>query len=274
MKKRDRNCRAPTKTARHDKRDSATRETKTFSEKLKSWLWIAAWTLGGAMLGAALAYYLFGLAYDSWNATAVQVPVSTPRRSGDPIDDWAQGYVAAMMAIPVVLVGLIAGLFIGFRIGYRRYQKKLRTRVSVGLLLGIALTLSGCDLFFPQEVRVTGGDYEVTHDMLAGAKFTSRTGRDRRYDDLQWVFQDKTFLITAGQNGLPPVLTSLLLPEGVEATTISGKWTVDKDKITFTEIKADGELVDQPPRTLRTMFTGVLRIEAGPQYKFNRGYPK
>mgnify|MGYP001547270897 CR=1 FL=1 len=171
---------------------------ETFAEKLKSWLWIAAWTICGAAVGTVLAYYLFGLAYENWNTTTERPPQSTP------IGKWAEGYVAAMTAIPFVLAGLIAGLYIGFRFGYRRYQKKLRSRISAGLFLCVGLTLTGCDLFIPQEARVTGGDYEVTHDMLAGAKFTSRTGRDRRYDDLQWVFQDKTFLITAGRTACHP----------------------------------------------------------------------
>lgn len=129
--------------------------------------------------------------------------------------------------------------------------------------------LAGCDFAPTEEVRDTGGDYgPVTHEILANARLTGRTGRDRSYDDLQWVFEEDSFLITAGTNGLPPVLASLLLPEGVNATEISGKWTVANNEITFTEIAADGELTDQPSRTLRTFLTPLLRIEAGEQYKF------
>lgn len=134
--------------------------------------------------------------------------------------------------------------------------------------------LSGCNDSQSEKNSVTGGDYgPVTPEMLAGATFNGRTGRDRSFDDLQWTFQKDTFEITAGTNGLPPVLAESLLPEGLTASEISGRWSVANDVITFTQIRADGEVVDQPPRTLQTMFTGVLRIVAGPQYKFNRQLP-
>lgn len=138
-------------------------------------------------------------------------------------------------------------------------------------MLVAAINFSGCDGLQSEKNPVTGGDYgPVTTEMLTGATFNGRTGRDRSFDDLQWTFQEDTFQITAGKNGLPPVLAESLLPEGVIASEISGQWTVANDVVTFTQIKADGKDVDQFPRTLKTMFTGVLRIVAGPQYKFTR----
>ncbi|GAB5440320.1 MAG: hypothetical protein Fues2KO_06690 [Fuerstiella sp.] len=131
--------------------------------------------------------------------------------------------------------------------------------------------LAGCGDMPPEKDRETGGDYgPVTQDMLAGAALINRTGKDTRFDDLQWVFHEETFRITAGQNGLPPVLASQLLPDDLEATEITGRWAVKDDVITLTDMMADGVQLDQAPRTLRTMFTGVLRIQAGPQYVFSR----
>lgn len=139
--------------------------------------------------------------------------------------------------------------------------------------LSLLVLFVGCERLAEQrEERVTGEDYgPVTHDMLAGASLRFRTGRDDTYDDLTWTFTEDTFQIRAGANGLPPVLSRRLLPEGVEATEITGNWSVESDVITFTDITADGVLTDQEPRQLKTMFTGVLRIEAGPQYVFDRG---
>jgi hypothetical protein len=142
--------------------------------------------------------------------------------------------------------------------------------VTMGLLL-----LPGCNSDAPVEHLETGGDYgPVTPDMLAGARLRFRTGRDETYDDLTWIFDTETFRITAGENGLPPVLAGRLLPEGVEAREIAGNWSVENDVITFTNITADGVPTDQEPRQLETMFTGVLRIVAGPQYVFDRGQPQ
>lgn len=139
---------------------------------------------------------------------------------------------------------------------------------TVPLLIG-TLCLLGCDNSQPEEIRETGGDYPpVTRDMLSGAVFTGRTGNDRQYDGLQWTFQDETFRITAGENGLPPRLMSRLLPDPMTANEITGKWSVADEVITVTHVEAGGKPVDQPPRTLPTMFTGVLRISAGGQYKF------
>lgn len=151
--------------------------------------------------------------------------------------------------------------------------------LAPALAVAILAALAGCngsrDPDPPVEVLETGGDYgPVTPDMLAGARLRFRTGRDDTYDDLSWTFDEETFRITAGVNGLPPVLAGRLLPEEVEATEITGNWSVDKDVITFTNITADGVHTNQEPRQLETMFTGVLRIEAGPQYVFDRGQPQ
>jgi hypothetical protein len=112
--------------------------------------------------------------------------------------------------------------------------------------------LSGCDGLQSEKDPVTGGDYgPVTTEMLTGATLNGRTGRDRSFGDLQWTFEEDTFQITAGKNGLPPVLAECLLPAGVTASEISGQWTVANDVITFSQIVADDKDVDQLPRTLK-----------------------
>lgn len=153
-----------------------------------------------------------------------------------------------------------------------------RESFAPALAVTVLAVFAGCngsgDSGSPDEIMETGGDYGlVTSDMLAGARLRFRTGRDETYDDLSWTFDAETFRITAGENGLPPVLAGRLLPEGVEATEIAGNWSVENDVITFTNITADGVPTEQEPRELETMFTGVLRIEAGPQYVFDRGQP-
>jgi len=151
-------------------------------------------------------------------------------------------------------------------------MQSLRTHGPAVVVLSL-IVLSGCNP--KDEERVTGGDYgPVTHDMLNGASLRFITGRDETYNDLAWSFDESNFLITAGANGLPPVLAGSLLPEGLEATEIAGNWTVADDVITFTNITADGVATDQEPRQLETMFTGVLRIQAGPQYVFDRRQPR
>ena len=153
---------------------------------------------------------------------------------------------------------------------YRGWPRWLAMVTHCAVLVS-AICLGGCDGLQSQGNPVTGGGYgPVATEMLTGATFSGRTGRDRSFDDLQWTFEEDTFQITAGKNGLPPVLAESLLPSGVTASEISGQWTVANDVITFSQIVADSKDVDQLPRTLKTMFTGVLRISAGPQYKFTR----
>ena len=158
----------------------------------------------------------------------------------------------------------------------RRVRCGLSGPAVAGTILAVFAGCNGSgDPGSPGEIMETGGNYgPVTPDMLAGAILRFRTGRDDTYDDLAWTFDVETFQITAGKNGLPPVLAGLLLPAEVEATEITGNWSVDNDVITFTNITADGVPTDQEPRQLETMFTGVLRIEAGPQYVFDRGQPQ
>ncbi|WP_182868796.1 hypothetical protein [Stieleria mannarensis] len=97
------------------------------ADKLKSLLWVGIWTAAGAVLGTALAYILFGLAYKGWSAPAEQFAGPKPQRSGDPIDAWAAGVIATMYAMPCLLAGFVTGAIAGFRIGRRRHQKRCRS---------------------------------------------------------------------------------------------------------------------------------------------------
>ena len=127
---------------------------------------------------------------------------------------------------------------------YKRRHRGLAIVTRCAVLV-TASFFSGCDGLLSQKKPVTGGDYgPVTTELLTGATFNGRTGQDRSFDDLQWTFQKDTFQITAGANGLPPVLAERLLPEGVAASEISGKWSVADDVVTFTEIRGDGKVVD------------------------------
>ena len=94
------------------------------AENVKSWLWIAVWTIVGAVVGTVLAYILFGLVWTNWDAITGEVATPTRKRSGDPIDQWAKGMVAMMYAFPVILAGLGAGGIMGFRLGHRQHYRR------------------------------------------------------------------------------------------------------------------------------------------------------
>lgn len=91
---------------------------------VKSWLWVAVWAIVGAVVGTGLTYILFGLVWTNWDVITGAIATPTPKRSGDPIDNWAKGYLAMMIAVPVVLAGFGAGTIAGFRLGYRRHQAR------------------------------------------------------------------------------------------------------------------------------------------------------
>jgi hypothetical protein len=133
---------------------------------------------------------------------------------------------------------------------------------------------SGCDLsgITHRENRETGPvDVSVIPEMLAGATYRGRTGGDE-YDDLTWIFDKTHFRIVAGQAGLPADLTQALLPADATGYRIDGRWRVDGEELTVTELAVDGKPVDQPPRTLRAMCTPVIRIQADRrQYMFASG---
>ena len=138
----------------------------------------------------------------------------------------------------------------------------------------LPLLLSGCDFagITQRENRVTGpNDVSVVPEMLIGARYRGRTGGDE-YDDLTWVFDKTHFRIVAGRKGLPSDLVNAMLPADTTGYRIDGRWSVDGEVLTLTELAVDGRPVDQPPRTLRAMCTPVIRIQADrQQYMFARG---
>ena len=136
------------------------------------------------------------------------------------------------------------------------------------------LLLSGCDWvgITQRENRVTGpDDVSVVPDMLVGARYRGRTGGHEQ-DDLTWVFDKTHFRIVAGRDGLPLDLVNAMLPADTTGYRIDGRWSVDGEVLTVTEIAIDGKPVNQAPRTLRAMCTPVIRIQAAShQYMFARG---
>jgi hypothetical protein len=76
----------------------------------------------------------------------------------------------------------------------------------------------------------------------------------------------------ASEQGLPKDLVGALLPADESGFRIDGRWSVEGEVLTMTDLAVDGIRVEQSPRTLRTMCTPVIRIQAADhQYMFARG---
>lgn len=100
---------------------------------MKSWIRVVGWTAASSFIGAIIAYVLFGLVWTNWGSIAGEFATPHDNPSGDPIDNWAQGVVAMMIAIPVVLAGIFAGAVIGFRLSRRKVIRKRRLGLGAGL---------------------------------------------------------------------------------------------------------------------------------------------
>ena len=133
---------------------------------LKAWLCVIVWTVGGAVIGTVIAYVLFGLVWTNWDVITGAESVPTPRRNGgDPIDNWANGVVGMLVALPVVLGGFIAGSVAGFHLGRRRHQRQADgsavCRISEG-----------------------PGDVDVSEDAIRSASHDSRNSGNAGEDAL------------------------------------------------------------------------------------------
>ncbi|MCM2372340.1 hypothetical protein [Aporhodopirellula aestuarii] len=138
----------------------------------------------------------------------------------------------------------------------------------------VMLVAVGCDQSGTsrREDRETGPiDVSVVPEMLVGAQYRGRTGGDQ-YDDMIWRFDEMHFRIVAGRAGLPADLVRSLLPADATGYRIEGRWSVEDEVLTVSELAVDGKPVAQSPRTLQTMCTPVIRIHADKhQYMFARG---
>lgn len=135
----------------------------------------------------------------------------------------------------------------------------------------------GCNNHEPNdgEKRETGpSDLSVSPEMLVGARYRGRTGGDE-YDDLNWVFDKSRFRIVAGKHGLPPDISKSLLPSGVNGNRVDGKWSVEGEELTLSDLKVDGVAISSTAKKVRVFCTPVIRIEFDKkQYMFARGTPE
>ncbi len=155
-----------------------------------------------------------------------------------------------------------------------RFRRYITFMQLLSYLWPVLLLVVGCDLrgTAPHENRETGpDDVSVVPEMLVGARYRGRTG-GHEYDDLTWIFDETHFRIVARRAGLPADLRDALLPADVTGYRIDGRWSVEGEVLTVSELAVDGKSIDQPPRTLRAMCTPVIRIQADRhQYMFARG---
>lgn len=135
----------------------------------------------------------------------------------------------------------------------------------------VPMLILGCGRVETDD-RTTGSDFNPVYpEMLVGCQYSGRTGGSR-YDDLQWTFDESSFEIIAGADGMPGDLAVTLLPPSTTADRIKGLWKVDGEVLTLFEISADEILIEQDPIEIATFCTPVIRIQPqSAQYMFSSG---
>lgn len=120
---------------------------------------------------------------------------------------------------------------------------------------------------------VAQGNYApVTKNDVVTMKLNHYFSKDNRpHDgDFLWSFADTGFVLKPGKGAIPADLIEKLLPEGTEATEITGKWSLDAEKgeIVFTEIQA-GDFAGREDVRCSIYRTAPTVIRLGkPQYVF------
>ena len=98
--------------------------------KLKTMIRTGIHVSCGALAGAVLAYVLFGMVWTYWDESGRQSEVTTARRQGDPVDNWAKGGAGMLLALPVVSAGFFGGGVAGFRLARRQSIRNLDESVA------------------------------------------------------------------------------------------------------------------------------------------------
>ncbi len=133
-----------------------------------------------------------------------------------------------------------------------------------GASLILAVGFAAC----APQVPAGSGYRPVSQEMLVGAKLHHPTGGDD--GKLDWVFSAQEFVITTEGDSLPPGLVEALTGELPVAKKITGTWDLQDEVMTISNVKIDDTIEVAGKRTLRTFFTGVIRIQIpGVQYVFS-----
>jgi hypothetical protein len=136
----------------------------------------------------------------------------------------------------------------------------------VGVLLAVG----------PGQADAQGTYGAVTDKEIMAMKLNHYFSADKKSHkaDFEWTFTEKGFTIKAGKEKLPAELVEKLLPDGVTADEIRGKWKIDsKDgqQLVLSSIKAkDKPGKKQVSLVLYKTAPTVVRV-GEPQYVFGIG---
>jgi hypothetical protein len=115
------------------------------------------------------------------------------------------------------------------------------------------------------------GNFSVVEKDIPALKLNHYYTADKKMHeaDFDWTFTKDTFTLKKGKGAIPAHLLNELLPDGVTADEIQGKWKFQGGKLVLSEIKA-GKKDGRKEASLSIFKTAptVIRIGFTPQYVF------
>ena len=148
------------------------------------------------------------------------------------------------------------------------------SRNCLGCGLRFAAVMTVLSIVACSQPIPTGGGYPpVSKEMLIGAEYSHRTGREDY--KLTWTFSETKFAITSTDDTLPPDLVEAFTGMQRQAMQITGTWDLHDETLLISNIKIDDETEVVGERSVRIFFTGVIRVQtSGAQYVFNHASTK
>ena len=153
-----------------------------------------------------------------------------------------------------------------------RLKRNPPPTLLAGLLLAALLALS------PAEASAQGQFNGVSDDEVQAMRLNHYFTADKQYRDadFEWDFDKDSFTLKAGAGDIPNELQEQLLPKGITAREIRGKWHLEDRNgkaLVLTEIRVDGAKEPQKKTAALPIYkTAPTVVRVGrPQYVFGIG---